>query len=79
MACHEKVLEAAREITARKGINEFAPEEVITYLKSRGTKYKESTIRTHVVSRCTINAPAHHKKRYPYFERISYSLYKVRK
>lgn len=77
MACHEDVLEAAREITARKGINEFAPEEVITYLKSKGTKYKESTIRTHVVSRCTINAPAHHGKRYPYFERISYGLYKV--
>jgi len=77
MACHEEILEAAKAIINAKGRNEFTPEEVIVYLKSQGTNYKESTIRTHIVSRCCKNAPAHHYTRYHYFERLSYGLYKV--
>jgi len=77
MACHEEVLEASKVIVNLKGKNEFSPEEVITYLKKQGTIYKESTIRTHIISRCCGNAPIHHGTRYHYFERIAYSLYKL--
>ena len=69
MACHHEVLEAAQEIVAIKGENEFAPIEVVRFLQERGTQYAESTIRTHVVSRCCVDAPPHHDVRYPYFER----------
>ncbi len=69
MACHHEVLKAAQEIVATKGKNEFAPIEVVRFLRERGTQYAESSIRTHVVSRCCINAPPHHDVRYSYFER----------
>ena len=77
MACHEEVLEAANAIINKKGGNEFTPNEIIIYLKEQGTAYKESTIRTHIVSRCCKNAPEHHGTRYQYFERISQGLYKL--
>jgi hypothetical protein len=77
MACHKEVLSAAKSIIKAKGRNEFRPEEVISYLKSQDTSYKENTIRTHIVSKCCKNAPAHHNTRYPYFERLSHGTYKV--
>ena len=77
MACHHDALSAAREIVAAKGENEFTSGEVIRLLQEWGTQYAENTIRTHVVSRCCVNAPAHHAVRYPYFERIDKGLYRV--
>lgn len=77
MACHEEVLEAAKCIVQSKGMNEFTPAEVVHHLDNRNTVYAESTIRTHVVSRCCINAPEHHGVRYEYFERVGRGLYKV--
>jgi hypothetical protein len=77
MACHEEVLEAAKAIINGKGKNEFSPREVIAYLINQGSNFKETTIRTHIVSRCCKNVPVHHDTRYQYFERIAYGLYKV--
>ena len=77
MACHEEVLEAAISIIKTKGVNEFTPSEVIQYLKKQNTTYKESSIRTHIISRCCINAPLNHAKGYKYFKRIGHGLYKV--
>ena len=77
MACHHEVLEAAQEIVAIKGKNEFAPIEVVRFLQERGTQYAESSIRTHVVSRCCVNAPPHHGVRYSYFERIGKGRYRI--
>lgn len=77
MACHEEVLQAARSIAKSKGINEFTPDEVLQHLKNQNTTYAQSTIKTHIVSRCCVNAPEHHAVRYEYFERIRYGLYKV--
>jgi len=77
MACHEEVLQAARAIVRTKGINEFSPEEVSRYLENQNTTYAKSTINTHIVSRCCVNAPDHHAVRYQYFERIGHGLYKL--
>jgi len=77
MACHEKVLNAAKFIIQTKGGNEFTPNEVIKYLMEQGTIYKKSTIRTHICSRCCVNAPKHHLVRWEYFKRIGPGLYKV--
>ncbi len=77
MACHNEVLEAASVVVASKGINEFTPHEIVSYMNNHNTTYAESTIRTHIISRCCINAPAHHAVRYAHFERISHGLYKI--
>jgi len=77
MACHEEVLEASRTIINIKGKNEFSPIEIITHLKNQGTDCEESTIRTHIISRCCKNSPSHHGTTYEYFERVSFGLYKV--
>jgi len=79
MSCHIDVLSAAKVIVELKGKNEFSPKEIIEYMKLNGTTYAESTIRTHIVSRCCVNAPEHHAVRYKYFERISRGLYKLYK
>lgn len=77
MACHHEVLTATQEIVATKGKNEFTPIEVVRLLQERGTRYAESTIRTHVISRCCANAPPHHAVRYPYFGRIGKGRYRM--
>jgi len=75
--CHEQVLDAASEIVRRKGRNEFTTHEVIDFLRDRGTKFKDATISTHVVSRCCVNAPDNHARTYKYFERIASGTYRV--
>jgi hypothetical protein len=35
------------------------------------------TIRTHVVSRCCVNAPKNHPHKWDYFERVSRGLYRI--
>lgn len=46
-------------------------------MKERQTMYPESTIRTHVTSRCCLNAPSHHGTVYNDFERIERGVYKL--
>lgn len=75
--CHEQVLAAAQQIVAEHGGNEFTVQEVVDALSKAGSSYAESTIRTHVVSRCCKNAPAHHAVRYDYFECIAHGRYRV--
>lgn len=73
---HFQVLEA-RRITQSKGRNECSPEEVVHFLRRYGSPYAESTIRTHIVSRCCRNAPENHAVRYEYFERVNHGLYRI--
>ncbi|MCD2347199.1 DUF7669 domain-containing protein [Clostridium guangxiense] len=75
--CRDEVRAVAISIITEKGKNVFTVNEVISYLKNRGTNYSENTIRTHVTSRCCKNAPKNHGTRYEDFERISRGYYKV--
>ena len=77
MTCRDEVLACANNIVQRKGKNEFSLGEILAYMKSTGTKYKESTIRTHVTARMCSNAPKHHASKYHDFERISHGLYRL--
>lgn len=38
----------------------------------------ESSVRTHVVSRCCENAPANHPHKWPYFDRVGHGIYEIR-
>jgi len=74
MHVHEEVLAAANEIVARPGSNGiFSVSEVVVRLPH----LKESTVRTHVSSRCCVNAPKNHLHRWKYFRRVAHGEYEI--
>ncbi|GGJ05309.1 hypothetical protein GCM10008022_12950 [Paenibacillus hunanensis] len=44
---------------------------------SEKADYNESTIRTHIRSRCCVNANANHAVTYNDYERIGYGMYRL--
>ena len=36
-----------------------------------------NTVRTHITSRCCVNAPPHHDHRWPYFRRVGWGIYEI--
>jgi hypothetical protein len=77
VGCRGEVLAAAAAIVEARGRNEFTPQEVISYLKDKGTSYKDDTIRNHVTSRMCINAPKHYAVTYEDFERVFWGIYRI--
>lgn len=73
MAIHEEVLRAARRIASARVDWTFAPLEVVLALPH----LNERSVRTHVVSRCCVNAPKHHLHRWGYFKRVARGRYQV--
>jgi alkylated DNA nucleotide flippase Atl1 len=57
---HEEIREVAHELASRSEDGEFTLAEILQAMKTRGSRYAESTIRTHVTSRMCANAPDHH-------------------
>lgn len=75
MKIHEEILIVARRIcTARRNWT-FTPVEVVRALPH----LNERSVRTHIVSRCCVNAPSHHAHRWPYFKRVRHGVYEVLK
>ncbi len=75
MAIHEEVLRAARRICRERGERTFRVVEVVRALPH----LKESSVRTHIVSRCCVNAPKNHPHRWPYFKRLARGTYEILK
>lgn len=75
MAIHEEILATARRLCITRRTWTFTPVEVVRALPH----LNERSVRTHIVSRCCINAPAHHAHRWPYFERLGRGVYEIRK
>ncbi|WP_420490571.1 DUF7669 domain-containing protein [Neobacillus niacini] len=75
--CREELLNAVHNIVNKKGKNEFSIMEVIEYMGRENTPYSESTIRTHITSRCCSNAPENHAVVYNDLERIGRGKYKI--
>ena len=73
MAIHDDVLATAQRLCMAKGSRTFRPAEVIQALPHLNVR----TVRTHIGSRCCVNAPAHHANRLPYFERVCRGVYKI--
>lgn len=78
MTCRDEILEAFRVLTRLHGRQAFSPSEIIQEMRRQGSRYKESTIRTHIVSRMCANAPDHHAVVYDDLERVSPGLYWLR-
>lgn len=70
---HQEVLEAARRLCLERGDWTFTPLEVVRALPD----LNESTVRTHVVSRCCVNAPKNHPHKWPYFRRVGRGRYEI--
>ena len=51
MTAREDILAAVPAVCARIGQDVFTPQDVIDELERRGTGYKRSTIRAHIMSR----------------------------
>jgi hypothetical protein len=75
--CREELLLETRSIVKAKGINRFTILEAIENMKRKNTTYKESTIRTHITSKCCRNAPKHHAVTYNDYEALGNGEYKV--
>jgi predicted RNase H-like HicB family nuclease len=70
---HECVLDVANRIAQESKDGAFSPDEIVRALP----QLNESTVRTHVVSRCCVNAPKNHLHKWPYFRRVAYGKYQV--
>jgi len=74
MAVHHEVLRAALRICRKRDGWCFRPLEIVRALPH----LDPGTVRTHIVSRCCVNAPRHHPHRWEYFTRISRGVYEIR-
>ena len=73
MAVHHEVLDAARRLCRERGGWTFRPDEVVRALPHLNA----STVRTHIVSRCCVNAPKNHLHRWAYFRRVARGVYEI--
>ena len=70
---HEQLLDAARLLSEASPNATFTCAEAIRALPH----LNQRTVRTHVTSRCCVNAPSNHATRYGYFIRVDRGLYKI--
>ena len=68
-----EVLEAVRRICGERGGWTFTPLEIVRALPH----LKAGSVRTHIVSRCCVNAPKHHLHRWAYFRRVGRGSYEL--
>ena len=73
MHVQEAVLDAARRLAAKREDWSFTVSEIVAALPALNS----STVRTHVVSRCCVNAPKNHPHKWDYFRRVGRGLYQV--
>lgn len=68
---HTQVLDAACAIAARDWTFRIA------HVTKALPHLNEGTVRTHVASRCCVNAPSNHQYRYRYFRALRRGVYRV--
>jgi len=70
-AVHLQVLDAAAALADADG--SFRIADVLRALPLLNA----GTVRTHVASRCCVNAPPHHQSRYRYFRAVDRGVYRI--
>jgi hypothetical protein len=75
MAIHDEVLRAAGRLCRERRGWTFTPTEVVRALPD----LNESSVRTHIVSRCCVNAPKNHPHKWDYFSRVRRGVYEIRR
>ncbi|WP_433612686.1 DUF7669 domain-containing protein [Dactylosporangium sp. CA-139114] len=75
----DEILLAVADVLRRSGRDTFDLNDVLVEMRRRGSRYAESTIRTHVVSRMCADAPDHHATVFDDFERVDRGQYRLRR
>ena len=70
---HVEVLKAAVRLCRRRGAWNFRLDEIVRLLP----QLNPSSVRTHIVSRCCVNAPRNHPHTWDYFRRIARGTYVI--
>jgi len=73
MHIQEAVLTVANRIASQRSDWTFAVLEAVQALP----ELNESSVRTHIVSRCCVNAPKNHLHKWEYFRRVGRGRYEV--
>lgn len=73
MPIHMEILESARRICRERGEKKFLVSDIVRALPH----LNPSSVRTHVVSRCCVNAPKNHPHKWPYFRRLGRGEYEI--
>jgi len=73
MAHHDEILAAARRICEERGEKTFSADDIVRALPH----VNAGTVRTHVTSRCCMNAPTNHPHKWDYFKRIGRGRYEI--
>jgi hypothetical protein len=77
VTCRNEILKCFRTVRRTTGREVLTPREVIEWMRREGTKYEDSTIRTHIVSRMCANAQQHHAVKYDDLIRIGRGQYQM--
>jgi hypothetical protein len=73
-----EILATARKLAEQSADGSFTLAQIIAAMRWAGTRYAESTIRTHVTSRMCADAPDHHATTYDDFHRLGEGHYRLR-
>ena len=79
MTCRKEILKCVHELIDKTGSQDFTIQDIIDCMEYKGSRYKASTIRTHISSRMCINAPDHHAVPYNDFKRTERGTYRLQK
>lgn len=77
MTARDEVLNAAQHLASGSDDGTFTLGDVLALMHQRGTRYADSTIRTHVTSRMCANAPDHHAIVFSDLKRIEPGRYRL--
>lgn len=73
--CRDEILTVLPTVTEPDGT--FDVEAVVAALRARGSRYADSTVRTHIMSRMCANAPTHHARVYDDLVRVDRGRYRL--
>lgn len=74
MKIHEEILKTARRVCNKPNWT-FSLNDIVRAMPH----LNEGSVRTHVSSRCCVNAPSNHQSRWPYFKRLGRGVYEIQK
>ena len=74
----QEILMAAHKLAGRSPDGSFTLMEIVAEMRRSGSRYVESTVRTHVTSRMCADSPDHHGTTYDDLERLDRGRYRLR-
>ena len=77
MTCRDEIIECAKTVMRQSGLDQFTITEIISCMANKGSRYSESTIRTHIASRMCANSPDNHAVTYRDLERTDRGAYRL--